>query len=320
MASGWLTARSVMHWWRGADHDGDALGASASLDGVGDLRRERLLHLQPAREDVDDACELGQADDAPVRNVGDVRDAGERRDVVLAMALEAHVAQQDHVAIAGDVLEGAGELGRGILAIAAEALLEGLDDALRAYWRGPERAGSSPAQASSVRTASSASCAGGPARRQGSSSLTPGVSFTGRSCRVAGIRVRAARDVRGGQVPYIIGMRRVAWEGPAASMIRATHGRSERDLQLEASGAGGAHPAFAAAARRPTRPSPRIPSCAARPCRSTLTMQGDEVTGYGQTVKACLLGQAACRHRRRAHHRGDARPSCAKPRPPCAAC
>ena len=32
-------------------------------------------------------------------------------------------------------------------------------------------------------------------------------------------------------------------------------------------------------------------------CGSTvaidLTMQGDEVTGYGQTVKACLLGQAA---------------------------
>ncbi len=65
--------------------------------------------------------------------IGDVRDTGERRDMVLAMAFEAHVAQQDHVVIAGDVLEGAGKLGGGILAIAAEALLEGLDHALAGY-------------------------------------------------------------------------------------------------------------------------------------------------------------------------------------------
>ena len=62
--------------------------------------------------------------------IGHVGDAGERRDVVLAMAFEAHVAQQDHVAIAGDVLEGAGKFGGGILAVAAEPLLVGFDDAL----------------------------------------------------------------------------------------------------------------------------------------------------------------------------------------------
>ena len=114
----------------GADHHGDAERGEALLDRLADLRRERFLHLQPAGEDVDHARQLRQADDAAVGQIGDVGDAGEGRDVVLAMAFEAHVAQQDHVAIAGDVLEGAGELGGGILAVAAEPLLVGLDDAL----------------------------------------------------------------------------------------------------------------------------------------------------------------------------------------------
>ena len=77
-------------------------GANASWIVVGDLRRQRLLHLQAAREDIDDARQLRQPDHAAARNVGDMRDAGEWRDVVLAMALEAHVAQQDHVGVAGD--------------------------------------------------------------------------------------------------------------------------------------------------------------------------------------------------------------------------
>ncbi len=51
---------------------------------------------------------------------------------MLAVALQAHVAQQDHVAIAGDVLEGAGQLRGGVLVVAAEPLLVGFDDAL---WR-----------------------------------------------------------------------------------------------------------------------------------------------------------------------------------------
>ena len=98
-----------------ADHHGDAERGEALLDRLADLRREGFLHLQPPGEDVDHARQLRQADDTAIGQICNVGDPGKGRDVVLAMALEAHVAQQDHVAIAGDVLEGAGELGGGIL-------------------------------------------------------------------------------------------------------------------------------------------------------------------------------------------------------------
>src|SRR5688500_17221949 len=39
----------------GGDQHGDAARPQLVVDGVGDLRRQSLLRLQPAREDLDDA-------------------------------------------------------------------------------------------------------------------------------------------------------------------------------------------------------------------------------------------------------------------------
>ena len=74
-------------------------GAIRRLDRLGDLRREPLLHLQPAREHVDDARDLAEADHAAVRNVGDVALAEERQQVMLAQAVEVDVAHDHHLVI-----------------------------------------------------------------------------------------------------------------------------------------------------------------------------------------------------------------------------
>ena len=80
-------------------------GPQRLVDGVGDLRRQALLRLQAAGEDVDDAGELRQPDDALRRVVGDVRLADERHHVVLAMRLERDVAHEHDVVVAADFLE-----------------------------------------------------------------------------------------------------------------------------------------------------------------------------------------------------------------------
>ena len=94
-----------MHWCSASISTATPRGLSAALDGVGDLRRHGLLRLQALGEDLDHAGDLGDADDAPVGQVGDVRHAQERRHVVLAVALDADVAQHDEVVVAAGLLE-----------------------------------------------------------------------------------------------------------------------------------------------------------------------------------------------------------------------
>mmetsp|Transcript_29315 Transcript_29315/g.97021 ORF Transcript_29315/g.97021 Transcript_29315/m.97021 type:complete len:304 (-) Transcript_29315:16-927(-) len=84
---------------RRLDDDADAAGPAGLGDGLGDLRREPLLHLQALREHVGDARELGQAQDLAVGDVGDVALAEEGHDVVLAERVELDVLDEDHLAV-----------------------------------------------------------------------------------------------------------------------------------------------------------------------------------------------------------------------------
>src|SRR3990172_3814534 len=63
---------------------------------AGDLLREALLDLESPREDVHDARQLGESDDAAVRDVGHVRLAEERQQVVLAERIHLDVADHHH--------------------------------------------------------------------------------------------------------------------------------------------------------------------------------------------------------------------------------
>ena len=106
---GWRTPRIDMHWCSASISTATPRGTQRRLDGVGDLGGHGLLRLQALGEDLHHARDLGDADDAAVGQVGDVRHAQERRHVVLAVALHADVAQHDEVVVAAGLLEGAGQ-------------------------------------------------------------------------------------------------------------------------------------------------------------------------------------------------------------------
>ena len=126
---GWWTPRVVMHSCLASISTATPIGFSDFLDRVEDLRGHRLLRLQALGVDLDDAGELGDADDVVERHVGDAGLAEERGHVVLAVRFHVDVAQHDDVVIALHVLEGAGEVFAGVFAIALEPFLIGVDDA-----------------------------------------------------------------------------------------------------------------------------------------------------------------------------------------------
>lgn len=92
---------------RGFDDDRDATRFQRGFDGVRDLRRKRLLNLQALGEGVDDARQFADADNPACGQIGDVRAAENRHDMMLAMRLYADVAERDHfiiVAVSSNVV------------------------------------------------------------------------------------------------------------------------------------------------------------------------------------------------------------------------
>ena len=83
------------------DDDADALRLRLGHDGVCDLLCHALLNLQAAREHVDDAGELRDAEHLALRDVADRALAVERQHVVLAHRVELDVLQDHHVVRAG---------------------------------------------------------------------------------------------------------------------------------------------------------------------------------------------------------------------------
>ena len=114
----------------GVDQHGHAGGREVVLDGVGDLHGHGFLRLQALGEDLDQAGQLGEANDLAGRHVRHPGLAQERRHVVFAVALHVDAAQHDHVVIALHVLEGPGKLLGRIAVIAGEPLAIGVDHAL----------------------------------------------------------------------------------------------------------------------------------------------------------------------------------------------
>ena len=80
-------------------HDRHAERRDLLEDGVGNLVREPLLHLQPAAEHLDEPRNLAQADHLVARNVGDVALAEKRQQMMLAQAVEVDVLDDDHLAV-----------------------------------------------------------------------------------------------------------------------------------------------------------------------------------------------------------------------------
>ena len=106
-------------------------GSRTSIERVGDLRRETLLHLRAAGEDVDEAGDLGQPRDVAVVASGCSRRVRrrERHQVVLAHRPHLDVLDQ-HQLVVADVERGREDLAR-VLVHAGQQLGVRLGDAAR---------------------------------------------------------------------------------------------------------------------------------------------------------------------------------------------
>jgi hypothetical protein len=72
----------------GLQHHTHAGGAKTGSQALGDLLGQPLLDLGPGREMLNQPGQLGQPDDALAGQVADVREAGERQQVMLADGAE----------------------------------------------------------------------------------------------------------------------------------------------------------------------------------------------------------------------------------------
>jgi hypothetical protein len=66
----------------GLEHDAHPLRLQPLLEPVGDVGRQPLLQLQAPREVLHHTHQLGEADEAPTRQVGDAGVALERKHVM----------------------------------------------------------------------------------------------------------------------------------------------------------------------------------------------------------------------------------------------
>ena len=82
----------------GVDDDEHAVRREGALERGGDVLAEALLQLRPGGDRLDDAGDAAEAGQALGGQVGDVRDAREGQQVVLAHGAQGDVAQQHDLA------------------------------------------------------------------------------------------------------------------------------------------------------------------------------------------------------------------------------
>ncbi|KAG1249111.1 hypothetical protein G6F68_013513 [Rhizopus microsporus] len=109
----------------GFDDDAHACRAGDGLDGLGDLAAEVFLDLQAAGIHLDDAGDLGQAQDAAGRQVGHVRLADEGQHVGLAQRVQLDVLDQHDFAGVGGEQRAVDDFVQ-VLAVAAAQVAHGL--------------------------------------------------------------------------------------------------------------------------------------------------------------------------------------------------
>ena len=100
---------------------------------VRNLCRHFFLNLQALRIGIHHPGKFADPDYPTARDVRDPGLTGNRRQVMLAMALEADSTEHNHLVIAFDVLEGLLQNQSGILAITSEKFLEGTSNATGSF-------------------------------------------------------------------------------------------------------------------------------------------------------------------------------------------
>ena len=93
-----------------------------SFERIRDLRTSAFLNLQSTRIGFDDACNLADPYDTPVRQVSNVCLTDNRHDMMLAVRHELDISQNHHFVISVRFFEGALQIRRRIRVIASEEL------------------------------------------------------------------------------------------------------------------------------------------------------------------------------------------------------
>src|SRR5664280_206553 len=76
--------------------DGNAIWPQILIEKISDLRRQAFLHLRPLGKTVDDPGKFGKSDDlAPLGDIGDMRLADERQQMMLTNGIERDIAHDD---------------------------------------------------------------------------------------------------------------------------------------------------------------------------------------------------------------------------------
>src|SRR5712692_9221615 len=109
------------------DHHADAAGVEHLHERIGHLVGEALLYLQPAREHLDHARDLGKAHEPTVREIRHVRLAEERQQVVLAQRVDLDVAHAHEVFVTLTVERVADHVGDLHVIAAGQPLERGFD-------------------------------------------------------------------------------------------------------------------------------------------------------------------------------------------------
>ena len=78
-------------------HNHDSLRPDYALHFATHLSRQTLLHLQPARKDIDKSRNLAQTDDFAVGNIAYRNIAEERQDMMLAHRVELDILDHDNL-------------------------------------------------------------------------------------------------------------------------------------------------------------------------------------------------------------------------------
>src|SRR5262245_20776302 len=114
---------------RGFDHYADPERLEDDVKTLCNLGGHFFLDLEALRVDINQAHELGDADDPGARMVADVDATDDRRDVMLAMGFKPDVAHQHNLIIARDLLEGSPQIFLRILEITRKPFLVCAHDA-----------------------------------------------------------------------------------------------------------------------------------------------------------------------------------------------
>jgi len=101
----------------GLDYNGDAKRLQDGFKASGNFRRHLLLDLKPFGENVDEACQFGNSDNALAGKITNMSLADNGREMMLTMRFKRDIAKNNDFVITCNFLEGPIEIVPGVVCV-----------------------------------------------------------------------------------------------------------------------------------------------------------------------------------------------------------